>query len=85
MDLALSPDPSRDEIFEVYGKMKDAFAANDNVRLNVSEVNRLTPALAQLVIAAGRAAADKEAVLSSCPPRPASWTGSSRSACSLIS
>ena len=27
MDLALSPDPTRDEIFEVYGKMKDAFAA----------------------------------------------------------
>lgn len=60
MDLALSADPTRDEIFEVYGKMKDAFAANDNVRLNVAEVHRLSPALAQLVIAAGRAGADRE-------------------------
>jgi hypothetical protein len=60
LDLALNPDPTRDEIFEVYGKMKDAFAANDNVRLNVAEVNRLSPALAQLVIAAGRAAPDRD-------------------------
>ncbi|MHB2169731.1 STAS domain-containing protein [Alsobacter sp. R-9] len=60
MDLALTSEPTRDEIFEVYGKMKDAFAANDNVRLHVAEVNRLTPALAQLIIAAGRAAPGRE-------------------------
>lgn len=56
MDLALSPDPTRDEIFDAYNKMKDAFAASEAVRLDAAQVNRLPVALAQLIISAGRTA-----------------------------
>jgi ABC-type transporter Mla MlaB component len=56
LDLALSPDPTRDEIFDAYNKMKDAFAASEAVRLDAAQVNRLPVALAQLIISAGRTA-----------------------------
>jgi hypothetical protein len=56
LELALSPDPTRDEIFDVYRKMKDAFTAHEPVRLDAAQVNRMPVALAQLILAAGRSA-----------------------------
>lgn len=57
MDLTLLPEPSRDDIFELAGKLRDAVSVAEPIRLDAGAMLELSPALAQLVVAAGRSAA----------------------------
>lgn len=57
MDLTLSPDPSRDDVFELGSKLRDAVTTGEPIRLDAGATLELSPALAQLVVAAGRSAA----------------------------
>jgi hypothetical protein len=56
VDLAIGGSASRDEIFDLCNKVKDAFGAGEPVRLNASEADGLTPILAQVILSAGKAA-----------------------------
>lgn len=56
MDISVSPEPGRDEIFDLFGRAKDALHAGEPIRLLTGDVQNVSPALAQLVIAVARAA-----------------------------
>jgi hypothetical protein len=56
LDLSLSPDPGRDEVFDLCGKMREAVLSGDAIRLDAGATQTLSPALAQLIVAAGRSA-----------------------------
>ena len=70
MDLSLSPDPGRDEVFELCGKLREAVNAGEPIRLDTGATLELSPALAQLVIAAGRSAAASEVPFTLVSPTP---------------
>ncbi len=56
MDLSLSPDPGRDEVFDLCGKLREAVSSGEAIRLDAGATLTLSPALAQLIVAAGRSA-----------------------------
>jgi hypothetical protein len=58
VDLAIGGSVSRDEIFDLCNKVKDAFGAGKPVRLDGSQADGLTPILAQVILAAGKAASE---------------------------
>ena len=70
VELNVGSSVGRSEVAALCGQLKEALSAGEGVRLDVSETASLSPALAQLIVAAGRAAqgAGLAFVLSS--PRP---------------
>jgi hypothetical protein len=70
VELVVGEQPGRGEVVALYGGLKDALASGEGVRLDVSATASPPPALAQLLVAAGReaAAAGRPFVLVS--PRP---------------
>jgi hypothetical protein len=70
LDLSLSSDPSRDEVFELSGKLRDAVNAGEPIRLDAGATLELSPALAQLVVAAARSAAAADVSMTLVSPTP---------------
>jgi hypothetical protein len=70
LDLSLSSDPSRDEVFELCGKLRDAVNAGEPIRLDAGATLELSPALAQLVVAAARSAAASDVSMTLVSPTP---------------
>jgi hypothetical protein len=70
LDLTLSSDPGRDEVLDLCGKLRDALASGEPVRLDVSATVELSPALAQLVVAAGRSASGSDIPFTLVSPTP---------------
>ncbi|MCP8937821.1 STAS domain-containing protein [Alsobacter sp. SYSU M60028] len=56
MDIRLGPEPGRDEIFDVCRRAKEALPSGQPLRLVTEDVQRVSPALAQLIIGISRAA-----------------------------
>jgi hypothetical protein len=70
LDLSLSPDPGRDEVFDLCGKLRDAVSAGEAIRLDAGATVELSPALAQLIVASGRSANAADVGFSLVSPTP---------------
>ena len=57
MDIALGPEPTRDDIFDLYCRAKDAFSASEPLRLLTADLQRVPASLAQFIISCSRTAA----------------------------
>jgi hypothetical protein len=57
VDISLGPEPTRDDIFDLYCRAKDAFSAGEPLRLLSADLQRVPASLAQFIISCSRTAA----------------------------
>ena len=70
VELVVVEQPGRGDVVALHGGLKEALAAGEGVRLDVSATGSLPPALAQLLVAAGRSAAATGQPFVLVSPRP---------------
>jgi anti-anti-sigma regulatory factor len=70
VELVVAEQPGRGDVVSLHGGLKEALALGAGVRLDVSATASLPPALAQLLVAAGRSAAATGQPFVLVSPRP---------------
>ncbi|PSC03968.1 hypothetical protein SLNSH_16175 [Alsobacter soli] len=71
VDLTLGSTANRDEVMDLFSKIKDAFAAGQDIKLDASAAEDMSPILAQVILSAGRTASDSGHGFTLVSPSPA--------------